>query len=238
MAKREIKLDREDFITCRVTGEKLYRVVGKSEDGLEVIGGYAGENVVIGSDAWVTSGSSISGSVYLLGETLITSSTIYQTSLGNIEITNSNIINSDVSSSQAGRKIVISNSVLSGVTDIGGMGMQVSGTSELVIVDSVLEGLSKVILAGILSNVKMNYHSRIESSDEFGIVRLWCKDLVLDDYAVLSVESNLNDVMINNVKLCEESRLYVHRRPDSRDILGIASVNNLKLAKYEKLWTE
>ena len=130
MAKREIKLNRKDFITCKVTGEELYRVVGKSKDGLEVIGGYAGENVVIGSDAWVSADSSISGSVYLLGKTLITSSTIYQTSLGSIEITNSNIMNSDMSSSQAGRKIMISNSILNDVTDIGGMGMQVSGTSE------------------------------------------------------------------------------------------------------------
>ena len=238
MEKREIKLDREDFITCKVTGEELYRVVGKSKDGLEVVGGYAGENVVISSDSWVSADSSISGSVYLLGKTLITNSTIYQTSLGSIEITDSNIMNSDISSSQAGRKIIISNSILNDVTDIGGMGMQVSGTSELIIVDSVLEGLSKVILSGVLSNIEMKYRSRIECSDEFGIVRLWCKDLTLDDYAVLSVESNIGHVMINNVKLCEESKLYINRKTDSRDVECITSINNLKLEKNEKLWTE
>lgn len=238
MAKREIKLNRKDFITCKVTGEELYRVVGKSKDGLEVIGGYAGENVVIGSDAWVSADSSISGSVYLLGKTLITSSTIYQTSLGSIEITDSNIVNSDMSSSQAGRKIMISNSILNDVTDIGGMGMQVSGTSELIIVDSTLEGLSKVILSGMLSNVEMMYRSRIECSEDFGIVRLWCKDLTLDDHAVLSVESNIGHVMMNNVKLCEESKLYINRKADSRDLECITSINNLKLEKHEKLWTE
>lgn len=238
MAKREIRLNREDFITCRGTGEELYRVVGKSKDGLEVIGGYAGENVVISSDSWVSANSSISGSVYLLGKTLITNSTIYQTSLGSIEITDSNIMNSDISSSQAGRKIMVSNSILNDVTDIGGMGMQVSGTSELIIVDSVLEGLSKVILSGVLSNIEMKYRSRIKCSDEFGIVRLWCKDLTLDDYAVLSVESNIGHVMINNVKLCEESKLYINRKADSRDVECITSINNLKLEKNEKLWTE
>ena len=238
MAKREIRLNREDFITCKVTGEELYRVVGKSKDGLEVIGGYAGENVVISSDSWVSANSSISGSVYLLGKTLITNSTIYQTSLGSIEITDSNIMNSDISSSQAGRKIMVSNSILNDVTDIGGMGMQVSGTSELIIVDSVLEGLSKVILSGVLSNIEMKYRSRIKCSDEFGIVRLWCKDLTLDDYAVLSVESNIGHVMINNVKLCEGSKLYINRKVDSRDVGCITSINNLKLEKNEKLWTE
>lgn len=238
MAKREIRLNREDFITCKVTGEELYRVVGKSKDGLEVIGGYTGENVVISSDSWVSANSSISGSVYLLGKTLITNSTIYQTSLGSIEITDSNIMNSDMSSSQAGRKIMVSNSILNDVTDIGGMGMQVSGTSELIIVDSVLEGLSKVILSGVLSNIEMKYRSRIKCSDEFGIVRLWCKDLTLDDYAVLSVESNIGHVMINNVKLCEESKLYINRKADSRDVECITSINNLKLEKNEKLWTE
>lgn len=238
MAKREIRLNREDFITCKVTGEELYRVVGKSKDGLEVIGGYAGENVVISSDSWVSANSSISGSVYLLGKTLITNSTIYQTSLGSIEITDSNIMNSDIFSSQAGRKIMVSNSILNDVTDIGGMGMQVSGTSELIIVDSVLEGLSKVILSGVLSNIEMKYRSRIECSDEFGIVRLWCKDLTLDDHAVLSVESNIGHVMMNNVKLCEESKLYINRKADSRDLECITSINNLKLEKHEKLWTE
>ena len=238
MAKREIKLDREDFITCKVTGEVLYRVVGKSKDGLEVVGGYAGENVVISSDSWVSADSSISGSVYLLGKTLITSSTIYQTSLGSIEITDSNIMNSDISSSQAGRKLMISNSILNEVTDIGGMGMQVLGTSELIIVDSVLDGLSRVILSGILSNVEMKYRSRIECSEEFGIARLWCKDLMLDDYAVLSVDSNIGNVMINNVKLCEGSKLYINRKVDSRGVEYITSINNLKLEKDEKLWTE
>lgn len=238
MAKREIKLNRKDFITCKVTGEELYRVVGKSKDGLEVIGGYAGESVVIGSDAWVSADSSISGSVYLLGKTLITSSTIYQTSLGSIEITDSNIMNSDMSSSQAGRKIMISNSILNDVTDIGGMGMQVSGTSELIIVDSTLGGLSKVILSGMLSNVEMMYGSKIVCLEDFGIVRLWCKDLTLDDHAVLSVESNIGHVMMNNVKLCEESKLYINRKADSRDLECITSINNLKLEKHEKLWTE
>ena len=238
MAKREIRLNRADFITCKVTGEGLYRIVSKSEDGLEVMGGYVGENVVIGSDAWVSADSSISGSVYLLGRTLITDSTIYQTSLGQIEITDSNIMSSGISSSQAGRKICISDSILNNVTDIGGYGARVTGNHELMIVNSRLDNISGLVLSGILSNVKLMYNSKIVCSDEGGIIRLWCKDLQLDDYAVLEVEPEIDHVLINNVHLCEESRLYVQNKKDDRGVGHIVSVTNLKLNNNEKLWIE
>lgn len=238
MAKREIRFNREDFITCKVTGEKLYRIVSKSEDGLEVMGGYVGESVVMSSEAWVSSTSSVSGSVYLLGNTLITDSTIYQTSLGHIEITDSNIMSSSISSSQAGRKICISDSILNNVTDIGGYGARVTGNPELMIVNSRLDNISGLVLSGILSNVKMMYNSKIVCSDEGGIVRLWCKDLQLDDYAVLEVEPEIDHVLINNVQLCEESRLYVQNKKDDRGVGHIVSVTNLKLNNNEKLWIE
>lgn len=238
MAKREIRLNRSDFITCKVTGEKLYRIVSKSEDGLEVMGGYIGESVVIGSEAWVSSTSSVSGCIYLLGNTLITDSTIYQTSLGQIEITDSNIMSSSISSSQAGRKICISDSILNNVTDIGGYGARVTGNPELMIVNSRLDNISGLVLSGILSNVKMMYNSKIVYSDEGGIIRLWCKDLQLDDYAVLEVEPEIDHVLINNVQLCEESRLYVQNKKDDRGVGHIVSVTNLKLNNNEKLWIE
>lgn len=238
MAKREIRLNREDFITCKVTGEKLYRIVSKSEDGLEVMGGYVGERVVMGSEVWVSSTSSVSGSVYLLGNTLITDSTIYQTSLGHIEITDSNIMSSSISSSQAGRKICISDSILNNVIDIGGYGARVTGNPELMIVNSGLDNISGLVLSGILSNVKMMYNSKIVCSDEGGIVRLWCKDLQLDDYAVLEVEPEIDHVLVNNVQLCEESRLYVQNKKDDRGVGHIVSVTNLKLNNNEKLWIE
>lgn len=238
MAKREIRLNQEDFITCKVTGEELYRIVSKSEDGLEVMGGYVGERVVISSDSWVSANSSISGSVYLLGRTLITDSTIYQTSLGQIEITDSNIMSSSISSSQAGRKICISDSILNNVTDIGGYGARVTGNPELMIVNSRLENISGLVLSGILSNVKLMYNSKIVCSDEGGIIKLWCKDLQLDDYAVLEVEPEIDHVLINNVQLCEESRLYVQNKKDDRGVGHIISVTNLKLNNNEKLWIE
>ena len=236
MAKREIRFNRADFITCKVTGEKLYRVVGKSEDGLEVMGGYVGESVVMSSESWVSSTSSVSGSVYLLGNTLITDSTIYQTSLGSIEITDSNIMSSDISSGQAGRKICISNSILSKVTDIGGMGLRVTGNPELMIVDSILENISGLVLSGSLSNVKMTYGSKIVCSEEGGIVRLWCKDLALDDHAVLEVEPEIDQVLLNNVHLCEESRLYIQNSKDDRGVGHIVSLTNFKLNESGKLW--
>ena len=239
MAKREIRLNREDFITCKVTGEELYRVVGKGVDGLEVIGGYAGERVVIGPDAWVSASSSISGSVYILGRTLITDSTIYQTSLGQMEITDSNIMSSSISSNQAGRKICISNSILNNVTDIGGMGQQrVTGIPELMIVNSRLDNISRLVLSGTLSNVKMMYNSKIVCSEEGGIIRLWCKDLQLDDYAVLEVEPEIDHVLINNVQLCEESRLHIQNKKDDRGVGHIVSVTDLRLNNNEKLWIE
>lgn len=238
MAKREIKFNRSDFITCKVTGEKLYRVVGKSKDGLEVIGGYAGENVVISPDSWISADSSVSGSVFLLGNTLITSSTIYQTSLGSIEITDSNIMSSDISSSQAGRKITISNSILSKVVGIGGMGIRVNGNPELMIVDSTLENISGLVLSGMLSNVKMNYRSKIVCSEEGGVVKLCCKDLQLDDYAVLEVEPEIDQVLLNNVHLCEESRLYIQNCLNDREVGHIISLTNFKLNGSGKLWIE
>lgn len=238
MEKREIRLNRADFITCKVTGEKLYRVVGKSEGGLEVMGGYVGESVVMSSESWVSSTSSVSGSVYLLGNTLITDSTIYQTSLGSIEITDSNIMSSDISSGQAGRKIYISNSILSKVTDIGGMGLRVTGNPELMIVDSILENISGLVLSGILSNVKMTYGSKIKCSDEGGIIRLWCKDLVLDDHAVLEVEPEIDHVLINNVQICEDSRLYIQNRSDDRGVGHIVPITNFKLSEKDRLWIE
>lgn len=238
MEKREIRLNRADFITCKVTGEKLYRIVSKSEDGLEVIGGYVGESVVISSESWVSSSSSVSGSVYLLGNTLITDSTIYQTSLGSIEITDSNIMSSDISSGQAGRKIFISNSILSKVTDIGGMGLRVTGNPELMIVDSILENISGLVLSGSLSNVKMTYGSKIKCSEEGGVVRLWCKDLTLDDYAVLEIEPEIDHVLINNVQICEDSRLYIQNNKDSRGVGHIISITNFKLKDNGRLWIE
>ena len=238
MAKREIRFNRADFITCKVTGEKLYRVVGKSEDGLEVMGGYVGESVVMSSESWVSSTSSVSGSVYLLGNTLITDSTIYQTSLGSIEITDSNIMSSDISSGQAGRKICISNSILNKVTNIGGLGLRVNGNPELMIVDSILENISGLVLSGILSNVKMTYGSKIKCSEEGGIIRLWCKDLVLDDHAVLEVEPEIDHVLINNVKICEDSRLYIQNSKDDRGVGHIVSITNFKLNEGGKLWIE
>lgn len=238
MAKREIRFNRADFITCKVTGEKLYRIVSKSEDGLEVMGGYIGESVIISSESWVSSNSSVSGSVYLLGNTLITDSTIYQTSLGSIEITDSNIMSSDISSSQAGRKIYISNSILSKVIDIGGMGLRVTGNPKLMIVDSILENISGLVLSGSLSNVKMTYGSKIVCSEEGGIVRLWCKDLALDDNAVLEVEPEIDHVLINNVQICEDSRLYIQNSKDDRGVGHIVSITNFKLNEGGKLWIE
>lgn len=238
MAKREIRLNREDFIICKVTGAKLYRIVLKSEDGLEVMGGYIGESVVISSESWVSSTSSVSGSVYLLGNTLITDSTIYQTSLGHIEITDSNIMSSSISSSQAGRKICISDSILNNVTDIGGYGARVTGNPELMIVNSRLDNISGLVLSGILSNVKMMYNSKIVCSDEGGIVKLWCKDLQLDDYAVLEVEPEIDHVLINNVQICEDSRLYIQNRKDDRGVGHIVSITNFKLSEKDRLWIE
>jgi hypothetical protein len=118
------------------------------------------------------------------------------------------------------------------------MGLRVTGNPELMIVDSTLENISGLVLSGSLSNVKMTYGSKIKCSDEGGIIRLWCKDLALDDYAVLEIEPEIDHVLINNVQICEDSRLYIQNNKDSRGVGHIISITNFKLKDNGRLWIE